>query len=87
MLLVYFGEGDIKKCLTGKIELRYRVVPSVFPWIRTLPHKRKEPVERNFELTVSQSASQKLSSLAVVIEESSNKSLNEMVPDLPDCSF
>ena len=85
MLLVYFGEGDIKKCFTGKIELRYRVVPSVFPWIRTSPHKRKEPVERNFELTVSQSASQHR--IAVVVEESSNKSLNEMVPDLPDCSF
>ena len=37
----HFREGDIKKCLAGKNELRNEVVPSVFPWIRTSPRKRK----------------------------------------------
>ena len=52
----HFREGDIKKSLAGKNELRDGVVPSVFPWIRTSPRKRKEPAERNFELTASKSA-------------------------------
>ena len=55
-----------------------------------MPRKGKEPVERNFKLTASKSASQKLSIPAVVLEELSNESLNklsnEMVPDLLDCS-
>ena len=75
----------------GKNELRDGIVPSVFSWIRTWPHKGKEPAERNFELTVSKSASRKLSTPAVVLEELSKKSSpklsNEMVPDLPDCSL
>ena len=74
-----------------KNELRDGVVPSVFSWIRTSPRKGKEPVERNFELTASKSASRKLSIPAVVLEKLSNESLNElsneMVPDLPDCSL
>ena len=60
----------------------------MYSWIRTSPHKRKEPAERNFELTASKSASRKLSTPAVVHEElskeSSNELSNEMVPDLPD---
>ena len=48
----HFREGDIKKSLAGKNELR-DVVPSVFPWIRKSPRKRKNPAERNFELTAS----------------------------------
>ena len=90
----HFREGDIKKSLAGKNELRDGVVPSVFPWIRTSPRKRKEPAERNFELTASKSASQTLPSPAVVEElwnelsnESSNQSSNEIVPYLPDCSL
>ena len=63
----------------------------MYSWIRTSPHKRKEPAERNFELTASKSASRKLSTPAVVHEELSNESSNElsneMVPDLPDCSL
>ena len=62
----------------------------MFSWIRTSPRKGKEPVERNFKLTASKSASRKLSIPAVVLEELSNESLNklsnEMVPDLLDCS-
>ena len=81
-------EGDIKKPLAGKNELRDGVVPSVFPWIRTSPCKRKEPAERNFELTALKSASQTLSSPAVVVEELSNElsneSSNKIVPHLPD---
>ena len=50
-----------------------------------------QPAERNFKLTASKSASRKLSIPAVVLEELSNESLNElsneMVPDLPDCSL
>ena len=64
----HFREGDIKKSLAGKNELRDGVVSSVFPWIRTSPRKRKEPAERNFELTASKSASQTLPSPAVVEE-------------------
>ena len=66
----------------------------MYSWIRTSPHKRKEPAERNFELTASKSASQTLPSPAVVEElwnelsnESSNQSSNEIVPYLPDCSL
>ena len=33
----HFREGDIKKSLSGKNELKHGVVPSVFPWIRTSP--------------------------------------------------
>ena len=76
----YLREGDIKKFLSGKNELKNGVVPSVFPWIRTSPHKRKEPMERHFEETTSKCASQKLSSSVVVMEELSN----EMVPDVSD---
>ena len=79
----HFREGDIKKSLAGKNELRDGVVPSVFPWIRTSPRKRKNPAERNFELTASKSASRKLSSSAVSVEELTS----EVVPDLPDCSL
>ena len=85
-------EGGIKKSLACKNELRDGVVPSVFPWIRTSPCKRKEPAERNFELTALKNASQTLSSPAVVVEELSNKlsnelsneSSNEIVPHLLD---
>ena len=63
----------------------------MFSLIRTSPRKGKEPAERNFELTASKSASRNLSIPAVVLEELSNESLNElsneMVPDLPDCSL
>ena len=63
----------------------------MYSWIRTSPRKRKEPAERNFELTASKSASRKLSTPAVVLEELSNESSNElsndMVLDLPDCSL
>ena len=52
-------------------------------YIRTSPRKGKEPAERNFELTASKSASRKLSTPAVVLEELSN----EVGPDLPDCSL
>ena len=79
----HFRDGDIKKSLAGKNELREGVVPSVFPWIRTSPRKRKKPAERNFELTASKSASRKLSSSAVFVEELPS----EVVPDLPDCSL
>ena len=48
-------------------------------------------MERNFELTASKSASRKLSTPAVVLEEllneSSNKLSSEMVSDLRDCSL
>ena len=48
-------------------------------------------MERNFELTASESASRKLSTPAVVLEEllneSSNKLSSEMVSDLRDCSL
>ena len=66
----HFREGDIKKTLAGKNELRGGVVPSVFTWIRTSPRKRKEPAERNFEVTASKSASRKLS---VDMEDSAMK--------------
>ena len=59
----------------------------MFSWIRTSPRKGKELAERNFELTASKSASRKLSTPAVVLEELSNESSNEMVPDLPDCGL
>ena len=63
----------------------------MFSWIRTSPRKGKEPAERNFELTASKSASRKLSTPAVVLEEllneSSNKLSSEMVSDLRDCSL
>ena len=63
----------------------------MFLRIRTSPRKGKESAERNLELTASKSASQKLSTPAVVLEklsnESSNELSNEMVPDLPDCSL
>ena len=78
----HFREGDIKKTLSGKKELKDGVVPSVFPWTRTSPRKRKEPMERHFEETASKSASRKLSSSVVVMEELSN----EMVPDVSDLS-
>ena len=81
----HFREGDIKKSLAGKNELRDGVVPSVFPWIRTSPQKRKNPAERNFELTALKSASRKLSSSAVSVEEVHVEV--EVVPDLPDCSL
>ena len=79
----HFREGDIKRSLTGKNELRDGVVLSVFPWIRTSPRKRKNPAERNFELTASKSASRKLSTSAASVEELPS----EVVPDLPDCSL
>ena len=78
----HFREGDIHKSLSGKNELKNGVVPSVFPWIRTSPRKRKEPMERHFEETASKSGSWKLSSSVVVVEELSN----EMVPGVSDLS-
>ena len=77
-----FREGDIKKSLSGKNELKNGVVPSVSPWIRTSPRKRKELMERHFEEAASKSASRKLSSSVVVMEELSN----EMVPGVSDLS-
>ena len=50
----------------------------MFSLIRTSSRKVKEPAERNFELTASKSASRKLSIPAVVLEELSNESLNEL---------
>ena len=79
----HFRAGDIKGSLAGTNELRDGVVPSVFPWIRTSPRKRKNPAERNFELTASKSASRKLSTSAASVEELPSK----VVPDLPDCSL
>ena len=55
----------------------------MFPWIHTSPCKRKKPAERNFKLTTSKSASRKLSSSAVFVEELPS----DVVPDLPDCSL
>jgi len=79
----HFREGDIKRTLAGKNELRYGVVRSVFPWIRTLPRKRKNPAERNFDLTASKSALRKFSTSAASVEELPS----EVVSDLPDCSL
>ena len=45
----HFREGDIQKSLSGKNELKNGLVPSVFPWIRTSPRKRKEPMERQLK--------------------------------------
>ena len=44
----HFRTGDLRKTLGGKCEVKNGVVPSVFPWIRTSPRKRKEPTARNF---------------------------------------
>ena len=80
----HFREGDITKPLAGKNELRDGVVPSVFPWIRTSPRKRKEPAERNFDVTASKQVSRQLSSSAVVdvVEELAN----ERGPNVPEFS-
>jgi hypothetical protein len=53
----HFRENDLKKTLAGKIVLNPGVVPSVFPWIRTSPRKRKPPTERLFTIEPSSSDS------------------------------
>ena len=55
----------------------------MFPWICKSPRQRKNPAEKNFELTASKSASRKLSTSAASVEEFPS----EVVPDLPDCSL
>ena len=75
----------------GKKWIKRWNCPFCVSWIRTSTPKGKEPAERNFELTASKSASRKLSTPAVVLEEllneSSSKLSSEMVPDLRDCSL
>ena len=47
--LFRFSVGDIIKTLAGKNDLKAGV-PSVFPWVRDQPRKRKEPTVRNMEI-------------------------------------
>ena len=47
--LFRFRVGDIVKTLAGKNDLKAGV-PSVFPWVRDSPRKRKEPTVRNMEI-------------------------------------
>ena len=42
----HFRDSDIKKTLAGKHLLKPDAVPSLFPWTRTSPRKRKSPKER-----------------------------------------
>ena len=57
----HFRTGDLRKTLGGKYEIKDGVVPSVFPWIRTSPRKRKEPAARNLDvLAASSSAARNL---------------------------
>ena len=42
----HFRKEDLKKTLVGKICLKSGAVPSIFPWIRRSPRKRKPPTER-----------------------------------------
>ena len=84
-------KGDITNASRAKMNQEMELSLLCFHGFRTSPRKGKEPAERNFELIASKSASQKLSTSAVVLEELSNESSNElsneMVPDLPDCSL
>ena len=87
----HFRKGDITNASREKMNQEMELSLLCFHGFRTSPRKGKEPAERNFELIASKSASQKLSTSAVVLEELSNESSNElsneMVPDLPDCSL
>lgn len=65
----HFREGEIKKTLAGKSDVKPGVVPSVFPWIRTSPRKRKAPTERNFVTSPSSSAARKLDTSSVIVTE------------------
>ena len=42
----YFREYDFIKTLSGRRDLRSNAVPSLFPWTRTSPRKRKPPTDR-----------------------------------------
>ena len=44
----HFKESDFKKTFTGRVHLKPGSVPSMFPWIRTSPRKRKAPTMREF---------------------------------------
>ena len=42
----HFREYDFIKKLSGRRDLRPNAVPSLFPWTRTSPRKRKAPTDR-----------------------------------------
>ena len=42
----HFREYDFIKTLSGRRDLRPNAVPSLFPWTRTSPRKRKAPTDR-----------------------------------------
>ena len=65
----HFREGEIKKTLAGKSDMKSGVVPSVFSWVRTSPRKRKPPTERNFGTSSSSSAARKLDTSPVIVTE------------------
>ena len=67
----HFRTGDLRKTLGGKCEVKNGVVPSVFPWIRTSPRKRKEPTARNFNALSSRARN--LNTSVVSAEEPANE--------------
>ena len=72
----HFRTGDVRKTLGGKCDDKDGVVPSVFPWIRTSPQKRKELTARNFNvLAALSSAARNLNTSVVSAEEPASELL------------
>lgn len=67
----HFREGDLKNTLAGKLFLKAGSVPSVFPWIRTSPRKRKLPTARALfaESSTCINSRDEANDMAVVPEE------------------
>lgn len=64
----HFRAIDIKKTLAGKNLLKTDAVPSVFPWTRTSPRKRKPPTERHIQ-NAKTLRSEEEDSIESVVEE------------------
>ena len=58
------------------------VVPSVFPWVRTSPRKRKAPTERDFDASASRSAVRNLDIPGLVVSEVAASEVSSIVSDV-----
>ena len=58
------------------------VVPSVFPWVRTSPRKRKAPTERDFDASASRSALRNLDIPGLVVCEVAASEVSSIVSDV-----
>ena len=88
----HFRSNDVKKTLAGKNILVPDAVPSLFPWTRTSPRKRRPPKERNAAVNngkedeiICESIMEEELDFEVVVREDDPKVLAEIATQT-DCS-